>query len=238
MKPSPGPVQPIDLPDGRSLPVSVRRSERARRVALRLSPSGEAVELVVPLRTSLVTAYGFLESRRGWVAAQAMRVPPRVPFADGAVIPYLGLPHCLTAVGAGAGRRSFWIGEGRIEVTGAPEHLARRTRDGLRERARRLLAEKTAATAARLGRRIAGVAIGDASSRWGSCAASGRIRYSWRLILAPERVVDYVVAHEVAHLAEMNHSHRFWRVVESLHAAWREDRTWLSRHGRQLQRYG
>jgi predicted metal-dependent hydrolase len=82
------------------------------------------------------------------------------------------------------------------------------------------------------------VTIGDPRARWGSCSAAGRIRYSWRLVLAPEKVLDYVVAHEVAHLAEMNHSPRFWRLVGTLHDSWQHDRSWLERHGPQLLLYG
>ena len=132
----------------------------------------------------------------------------------------------------------FRIQDGAIEVTGLPDHLARRTEAGLRDRARLLLADKTAAMAERLGRRHGRVTVGDAASRWGSCSAAGNIKYSWRLFLAPERVLDYVVAHETAHLAELNHSRRFWRVVERICPDWERAKAWLNTQGTALHRYG
>jgi predicted metal-dependent hydrolase len=240
LKSAPPPViPPIPLPDGRELRIEIRRSERARRVALRILMASASLELVVPRRVALRSALAFLESKRGWIIQRALALPRSIPFVDGAVIPVLGMPHRLAWIGPEPGARaSFAIMEGRIEVAGRPEHLARRTRDGLAAHARRLLTEKSLDLARRIGRPLAAVRIGDARSRWGSCAAGGRLRYSWRLVLAPERVMDYVVAHEVAHLAEMNHSPRFWRLVADLHVGWEDDRRWLRRNGPQLLLYG
>src|SRR5271155_5473228 len=105
-------IPPIVLPDGRTLPVELRPSERARRLALRLSPASGSVVLVVPRRTALAAALDFLDSRRSWVVERADCLKPRVAFVDGVEIPVLGLPHRLTAVGAGGRRRGFWIGDG------------------------------------------------------------------------------------------------------------------------------
>jgi hypothetical protein len=229
-------IPPVTLPDGRALPVALRVSTRARRIALRLLPTGDAVELVLPRPGMLSAGLDFLETKRDWIGARATTLPTRVPFVEGAIVPILGEPHRLVALGQG--RRGFAIAEGRIEVAGAPEHVARRTRDGIKAHARRLFEEKTLAVAHGLGRMPTRVSVSEAVSRWGSCAPTGRIRYAWRLLLAPERVVDYVVAHEVAHLVELNHSPRFWRLVETLHPAWRSDRAWLKRHGGGLLAFG
>lgn len=231
-------IPPFVLADGATVPVILRHSARARRIAVRMKASQQGIELVVPLGASLARALAFLDSRRGWIAAQTARLPPRVPFVDGAAIPVLGVAHRLTALGPRRGVPPFRIEGGAIEVTGLPDHLARRTEAGLRDRARLLLADKTAAMAERLGRRHGRVTVGDAASRWGSCSAAGNIKYSWRLFLAPERVLDYVVAHETAHLAELNHSRRFWQVVESLHGPYEAERFWLKRNGAALLRYG
>jgi len=233
-------IQPVVLPSGVTLPVEIRRSARASRIALRLHPSFASVELVVPQGTSVARAVAFLDSRRGWIAAQAAKLPPRIDFRNGAVFPVLGRPHLLVGIGSGTGGRvpPFRIAEDRVEVTGAPEHLARRTRTGLARQAALLLRDKTQTLAATLGRSITQVTVGDAKTRWGSCASSGKIRYSWRLIFAPEPVMDYVVAHEVAHLVEMNHSPRFWAVVEQLRPGHAPERNWLKRHGAELLRYG
>jgi hypothetical protein len=237
--PPPVTVPPLDLPDGTHLPVQVRHSRRAGRIALRLHPSQSGIELVVPEGVPIAQAIAFLETRRGWIATQAAKLPPRVPFVDGAMIPVLGVGHRLTALGTRRGTPPFRIADGAIEVTGAPEHLARRTETGLRDHARRLLADKTAGLAHHLGARPLGrVTVGDPASRWGSCNSAGNIKYSWRLVLTPEPVMDYVVAHETAHLAEMNHSPRFWRVVEALYGPYDAERQWLKRNGARLQRYG
>jgi predicted metal-dependent hydrolase len=231
-------IQPIELPDGTCLPVTLRRSERARRIALKLRVSQPSVELVLPSGASLARALAFLDSRRGWIAAQSSRLPTRIPFVDGAAIPILGVEHRLTSLGPRRGVPPFRIADRMIEVTGHADHLARRTEAGLRAHARQLLADKTGWFAAKLGRPAGKISIGDAASRWGSCSAAGNIKYSWRLVLAPERVLEYVVAHEAAHLAEMNHSARFWAVVESLYGPFEAERNWLKRNGTGLMRYG
>jgi len=236
--PPPDAIEPIVLPDGSTLPVTLRQSSRARRIALRLRASQPGVELVLPQGVSLGRALAFLDSRRGWILAQAAKLPARVSFVDGARIPVLGVDHRLVSLGLRRGVPPFRIGDGMIEVTGLPEHLARRTEAGLRAHAKQLLADKTADQASRLGKRLGQVTVGDAASRWGSCSAAGNIKYSWRLLLAPEPVLDYVVAHETAHLAEMNHSRRFWQVVEALYGPYETERNWLKRNGPRLLRYG
>lgn len=236
--PPPDAIEPIVLPDGSTLPVTLRHSARARRIALRLRASQPGVELVLPQGVSLGRALAFLDSRRGWILAQAAKLPGRVPFIDGARIPVLGIDHRLMALGMKRGVPPFRIGDGVIAVTGLPEHLARRTEAGLRAYAKLLLADKTEQQAARLGKRLGRVTVGDAASRWGSCSAANNIKYSWRLLLAPETVLDYVVAHETAHLAEMNHSRRFWQVVEALYGPYEAERNWLKRNGARLLRYG
>jgi predicted metal-dependent hydrolase len=125
-----------------------------------------------------------------------------------------------------------------LHVAGQREHVARRVRDWLRAQARMELSTRSRTCAARIGRVIARVRIGDPKSRWGSCSAKGGLAYSWRLLLAPPEVVDYVVAHEVAHLVEHNHGRRFWALVDSLTQATQPAKLWLRRHGNTLLRYG
>jgi predicted metal-dependent hydrolase len=209
-------------------------------MALRLHPAVDSVELVLPAGASLAVALGFLDGRRGWIAAQLARMPPRIPFVDGATIPVLGTDRelVLQELEQRGRRPVFKLTPTSIEVTGDEASLARRTRVGLAELARDMLAAKSRVLAERLGKPVARISVGDPHSRWGSCASSGNIRYSWRLILSPEPVMDYVVAHEVAHLAEMNHSARFWRVVAELAPGHETARAWLKRCGPQLLRYG
>jgi predicted metal-dependent hydrolase len=117
-------------------------------------------------------------------------------------------------------------------------HLARRVRDYLVAQARSELASRARRLAARIGHNVARVSVRDTKSRWGSCSGRGNLSFSWRLILVPEPVIDYVVAHEVAHLAEMNHGPRFWRLVESLSPDSAAPRAWLKRHRNRLLSYG
>ena len=125
-----------------------------------------------------------------------------------------------------------------IIVTGQAEHLGRRVEDWLKREARREVEKRAYAKAELLGKRISHITIRDARSRWGSCSPKGRLSFSWRLIMAPRSVIDYVVAHEIAHLVEKNHGFRFWRLVATLTDEMTAARTWLKRHGEALHRFG
>ena len=130
------------------------------------------------------------------------------------------------------------IRDGEIRVRGDPAHVERRVRDHLMAMAHSEFARRARLVAARIGRNVTRVAVRDTKSRWGSCSGRGNLSFSWRLIFAPEPVIDYVVAHEVAHLAEMNHGPRFWRLVRTLVPDCAMPRAWLKRHRGQLFSYG
>lgn len=219
----------------RSVPVELRRSPGARRLTLRVSPSG-AVALTVPARTPLKEAQRFLDKYRGWLEARLARLPAPIPFAPGAVLPLRGVPHTIRhAPGA---RRGVWIEDGTILVSGAREHLARRVGDWLRCEARTDLAERARIHASALDRPVLRVGVRDTVSRWGSCSSTGTLSFSWRLILMPPSVLDYVAAHEAAHLVERNHGPRFWAIVRKLDPDCDAARAWLRNHGAGLHRYG
>ena len=152
-------------------------------------------------------------------------------------MPVLGTPHRIHRE-SDPKAPPVAIIDGEIRVRGEPIHLGRRVRDHLIRLARQELSHRARLLAARIGRPIARITVRDTKSRWGSCSASGCLSFSWRLVLAPESVVDYVVAHEVAHLAEMNHGPRFWRLVQSLTPDHAAPRAWLNRHRNQLLSYG
>ena len=218
-------------------PLAIRVSPRARRVGLRIDAAERRVELVLPHGVRAEFGLRFLQEKRGWITARLDALPRPAPFIEGAFVPVLGVPHRIC--------RSFdpaappvAIANGEIRVRGDPMHLPRRVRDHLTNVAREELARRARPLAARIGRKIARVSVRDPKSRWGSCSSSGNLSFSWRLIFAPEGVVDYVVAHEVAHLAEMNHGPRFWRLVESLAPGNARPRAWLDRHRAQLLSYG
>lgn len=218
-------------------PLSIRVSARARRVALRVDAAERRVELVLPRGVSPTSGLRFLKDKRGWIIARLDALPRPVLFVEGAVVPVLGIPHRIRR-SLDASALPVTVADGEIRVRGDPRHIPRRVRDYLVSLAHDELARRARPLAARIGRKVAKVSVRDTKSRWGSCAASGNLSFSWRLIFAPERVIDYVVAHEVAHLAEMNHGPRFWRLVESLAPNNAQPRAWLDRHRAQLLAYG
>ena len=221
---------------GRAVALVVRRSARARRLALRIPGHDDSVELVLPARAPESDGIDFLRSRADWVLSRLDRLPQRIPFVHGAELPLGGEPHTLLFF---PGMRAPVAVEGReIYVSGRPEHMTRRVGDWLRAEAKRRIAPLAHAKAQIIDRKVSRITIRDQKSRWGSCSSVGRLSFSWRLVLAPPYVMDYVVAHEVAHLLEANHSPAFWRVVDRLTADRKTGRAWLRRHGLQLHRYG
>ena len=218
-------------------PLSIRGRPRARSLVRRVDAASRGVELVLPYGVPAEHGLRFLAAQRGWIAARLDALPPPVPFAEGAVVPVLGVPHRICRASDPAAP-PVAIVDGEIRVRGEPAHLGRRVRDHLARLAGREFSRRARAFAVRIDKKIARVTVRDTKSRWGSCSATGCLSFSWRLIFATEVVVDYVVAHEVAHLAEMNHGPRFWRVVGGLvpdHAA---PRAWLKRHRGRLLSYG
>ncbi len=222
--------------DGREITLTLRRSSRARRIAIRVDPALGGAELVLPADSSESAGRAFLKQRAAWLLAQLDQIPPGVPFQAGASIPFRGTPHRIAH--DPAGRRGVHLAERRIVVSGRPEHLARRLRDWLRREARLAIAPLAGAKAAMLDRPHGRISIRDQKSRWGSCSHAGNLSFNWRLILTPDDVLDYVVAHEVGHLAHANHSPAFWAVVDRLTAHAGPGRQWLRRHGGALFRYG
>ncbi len=218
-------------------PVSIRVNPRARRLLLRIDAASRQVELVLPRGVPAEHGLKFLAAQRGWIAARLLALPVPVPFAEGAIVPVFGVPHRIRREEDPAAPPVAILG-GEIRVRGDPAHLARRVKDHLVRLAREDLTRRTRLCAARIGRPLARVGVRDTKSRWGSCSARGAISFSWRLVLMPEAVVDYVVAHEVAHLAEMNHGPRFWRLVQSLNPDCAMPRAWLKRHRSRLFSYG
>ncbi len=223
---------------GGEVALRLRPHPRARRLALRIDATGDAVELVLPRRGSRNEALRFLEANRSWVEKRLAALPPRTAFVDGAAVPVFDLPHIIRHVEKTRGCGPAWIEDGAICVTGDPAFLARRVRDFLRGLAKEELSRRARALAESIGQKVTRVGVRDTTTRWGSCARTGSLSFSWRLIFAPESVVGYVVAHEVAHLAEMNHGPRFWRLVERLHPAPKAQRLWLNRNRARLMRIG
>ncbi len=229
------------LPDslalpGATAPVTWRRSARARRMTLRIDPRGGGVIVTLPARASVAAGRALLFSHRDWVAERLARLPTAVSLADGAWVPLDGKPHRLRH--RPDLRGAAWLDGEEIHVAGDPAFVARRVTDLLRALARRrftALARGKAASAGLAARRIV---IKDTSSRWGSCAANGTLMFSWRLVMAPPEVQDYVVGHEVAHLRHMDHSRQFWTLTDHLTPYRGMAAAWLTAHGAGLMRVG
>jgi predicted metal-dependent hydrolase len=222
--------------EDRDVPLELKRHPRARRITLRLNENGDGVRLVLPNRTPLREAIAFAERNSGWILKHLEKVPPRILFADGAVIPLLGEHHVVTH---DPQARGGVIREpGILRVSGLPEHLPRRLGDYLKREARTEIGARARDKAAQVDRRVGRLSLRDTRSRWGSCNSNGDLNFSWRLILAPEVVLDYVVAHEVAHMVHLNHSQRFWKLAGKLSQDMSGAKIWLRRNSAELWRYG
>ncbi len=218
------------------LPVDIRENARAQRMSLRVDPTTARLRVTVPPGTGVRRIREFVLRHLDWARDRLERVPDKVPLVDGQSVPVLGLARRITH-DPQAGRRVL-LQEAQITVGGDALFVPRRLGDWLKAEARRQIEPRVKDKAARLGRSVAGITVRDTRSRWGSCTSGGRLNFSWRLVMAPLPVLDYVVAHEVAHLAEMNHSPRFWSLCAELAEAGLEPRDWLRQHGVELWRFG
>jgi predicted metal-dependent hydrolase len=221
--------------------VHLRRHRQARRYTLRVDTASRQVVLTIPPRGSLKEARDFAQKHGGWIAARLRRIPEAAPFAHGLEVPLRGVPHRITHRKSHRGTVWTEIGPDGVRllcVAGEPPHLDRRIGDFLKREARRDLEAASRRHAAKLAVAFKRISVRDQSSRWGSCSNTGVLSFSWRLILAPPFVLDYLVAHEVAHLVELNHSPRFWRLVRRLHPDTDRAKAWLDVHGTDLHRYG
>jgi hypothetical protein len=221
--------------------IRLRRHRRARRYTLRIHPTDREAILTMPPRGTIAEAKEFAHLHGGWIAARLGRLPKAAPFQPGTTVPLRGVPHRL--VHRSGERGTVWTetrdsGEKILCVAGGVEHMDRRVHDFLKREARKELQKAAQFYAGELGVRVKRISIRDQSSRWGSCTSAGSLSFSWRLILAPPFVLDYLAAHEVAHLVEMNHSARFWRVVGKVCSSVARAKNWLDTHGNDLHRYG
>ncbi len=221
--------------------IRLRRHRRARRYTLRIDPSHREAILTMPPRGTLVEARDFAERHGAWIAARLGRLPKPAPFRPGTLVPLRGVEHRI--VHRAGARGTVWTemrssGERILCAAGGVEHIERRIHDFLKREARQHLVKASQHYAQALDVRVRRITIRDQSSRWGSCTSAGSLSFSWRLILAPPYVLDYLAAHEVAHLVEMNHSPRFWRLVGRICPHTERAKAWLDTHGNDLHRYG
>lgn len=224
---------------GTSVPVRVHVDKRARQVSVRIDPHAREAVATAPAPRHALDALSFASERVDWIAERLGALPPPVPFRPGAYIPLRGVIHRLRHADTGRTVRIDRSGPTPVILIPGPRETFRdKARGFLRAAARTDFASRVAVHAETLKVKPRSIAIKDMRSRWGSCSSEGRLNFSWRLVCAPPFALDYVAAHEVAHLREMNHSNRFWKQVERAMPDWQEARTWLQERGSALHAIG
>jgi predicted metal-dependent hydrolase len=230
---------------GETYRVALKRVRGARRYILRVRAATRDVVLTMPSRGSVASARDFAERHAAWIGTRLRRLPEPVPFAPGALIPLRGVEHII--LHRPQARGVIWIephdgGPGQpalaLCVAGDAAHVGRRILDHLKREARRDLEACVRHYTGAIGKPPRAVTVRDTTSRWGSCSASGTLNFSWRLVMAPGFVLDYLAAHEVSHLLHMNHSDAFWAVVHRICPETDRAEAWLKVHGAKLHRFG
>ncbi|MCB1680991.1 MAG: M48 family metallopeptidase [Rhodospirillales bacterium] len=219
--------------------VQVKRSKRARRVALRLDAKEGVMNLVVPPHMKIDSALKFAKIHEEWVRETLASLPPGVPFEDGTVLPILGQKRRISVIyDETLKSTNIQLLKTVLQVRTNLIDPSPRIRRFLKQLAKQTLTEMTERKVKRIGSQNVSVSVRETKSRWGSCSEDGNISYSWRLIFAPLVAIDYVVSHEVAHLIHLDHSDDFWRVCRRLSRDYFEGQYWMRNRGNILLRYG
>ena len=197
--------------NGRELPLTIRENARATRMTLRIEPGGQALKLTIPKGLPGREIDEFLTRHHGWLMTRLARVPDAGPLAETRTIAIRGVDHRIETTGKlrGLAEETEIDGVPVLMVSGSPEHVGRRVSDHLKRVAKRELEALVRMHATTLGKPVRAIAYKDTRSRWGSCTSEGNLSFSWRIAMAPDFVIDYLAAHEVAHLKEMNHGPNF-----------------------------
>jgi predicted metal-dependent hydrolase len=231
---------------GETYRVGLKRISSARRFTLRVRAATRDVVLTMPPRASITGARNFIERHAAWIGARLRRLPAPMPFGGGEIVPIRGVNHRI--VERRSQRGNVWVEPVAkavadttlplLCVSAEPAHVARRVKDFLMREAKRDLESAVGRHAGKLGVKPRRIGLRDTTSRWGSCSSSGALNFSWRLIMAPSYVLDYLAAHEVAHLIHMNHSPSYWKVLGKLPVHVDRAEAWLKANGAGLLRFG
>ena len=225
---------------GRILPLRIVENDRATRLTLRIASGGTGLRVTIPPGVSLREVDRFLERNRGWLEQRLAKLPDQPQVRPEIKIPLRGVPHLIIHEPGKLGMaETAQTDDGpALIVCGDRRYLQRRVADFLKREAKREIDALVAKHTATVGRRAKSVRFKDTSSRWGSCTSDGALSFSWRIAMAPATVIDYLVAHEVAHLVEMNHGPKFWKLCRELCPRTDEAKAWLKRNGPALQAIG
>jgi predicted metal-dependent hydrolase len=218
------------------MPLTIKQHERATRITLRIEPGGKALKMTVPRGLAAREVNAFLDRHQGWLLTKLAKFSPDAGLRDGGDISLRGVSHRIQHTGSLRGVTEAVVVDGKpiLRVSGMPEHLGRRISTFLKKEARADLERLARFHARSIGATIASISMKDTRSRWGSCSFEGNLSFSWRIVMAPPSVIDYLAAHEVAHLKEMNHGPHFWALCKKLCPHMDESKSWLKRHGSQL----
>lgn len=222
--------------NGRALPLTIRENARANRMTLRIEPGGQALKLTIPRGLPGHEVDAFLTRHHAWLMTRLAHVPDSGPLVEVGKVAIRGVEHRIEMTGKlrGLAEQTEIDGVAVLRVAGSPEHTGRRVADHLKRVAKRELEALVAGHAARLGETVRSISYKDTKSRWGSCTSRGNLSFSWRIAMAPDFVIDYLAAHEVAHLKEMNHGPRFWATCRELCPRTDEAKRWLKQNGSRL----
>lgn len=222
---------------GRPVPLTVRQTERATRITLRIEPGGRALKMTVPYGLPERELHAFLTRHQGWLETKLFDCPDDTrPLPGGSILVH-GVSHRIEHTGKLRGlTETLVLGEEAvIRISGLEEHSGRRLADHLKKLARSELERLVAVHTGKIGKQHRDLTLKDTRSRWGSCSSAGNLNFSWRIAMAPPEVINYLAAHEVAHLKEMNHGPKFWALCKSLCPQMDEAKAWLKAHGTTLQ---
>ncbi|MDZ7823481.1 MAG: SprT family zinc-dependent metalloprotease [Ahrensia sp.] len=225
---------------GRSLPLTIVENERAKRLTLRIQPGARGLKITTPPDVPSREIDKFLERNHGWILSKLDLVPDKPMLREGVKIPIRGVNH-LIVLQKGRGLTHTMMGEdgtAQLVVFGERSFLTRRIADYLKKEAKHEIEALVAHHTGKVGRKATSITFRDTTSRWGSCTSDGKLSFSWRIMMAPPSVINYLVAHEVAHLKEMNHSPRFWALCKELCPQTDTCKSWLKRNGNKLQAIG
>ena len=224
------------LYEGVRMPVRIKRSTRARRLILRMDQTSEGGVLTIPSGATTKEAVLLAQQSAAWLYDKIQDRPARQMFYDGHVLSLLDTP--VTICHAPAERSGVQLNGSDLIVSGRAEHVQRRVFDWLKGHTKAVITPRAELMAYQLGRRVGKISVRNTRSRWGSCSQTGNLSFCWRLILTPNWVLNYVIAHEVSHLAHMNHGPAFWQTVEAFDVETDRARTWLNKNSARLQRIG
>ncbi len=228
-------ISPIEI-SGIDYPISIKKNARSKRLTMRVDPYKGIINVTTPKRVSKRKVISFILEHQEWLAKQHQSLKGPISFDEGAIIPIKGKAFTIQHIE----KRGIYIEKQRTYlIVSCPKlRLKSAIKRYLKEQARKTLTKLAQEKATQIDKSIANISIKDTKTRWGSCSSKNNLNFSWRIIMAPDYVIDYLVAHEVAHLQHMNHSKAFWDLCFTLSKDGSQGKKWLRTHGSELQRYG